>query len=153
MSRKLDVRWPEETLTKAEGIALGAGVRTAEVLRRAAACGLDEAARALAAERAGKRGERVAAAHAAVAAAGRPSKMPSAGADGSPAVTAGADAPPRPSAPASARVRLDVVVAQALEGGTGRGPMPVSVARARRKIKEAGREPGELVDPAGETGW
>jgi hypothetical protein len=114
---------------------------------------LDEAARVLAAERATKRGERVAVARASVAAAGRPSKMPVAGADGSPAVAAGADALPRPSAPVSARVRLDVVVAQLSEGNTGRGPAPVSVARARAKIKAAGREPDEMVDPRGEVGW
>lgn len=125
MSRKLDVRWPDELLTKAEGIALGAGVRTSEVLRRAAICGMDEAARVLARERA--------------PAAARPSKMPSAGADGSPTVAAGVGASPRPSTPASARVRLDVVVAQMMEGGLGggsRGPAPISLARARRKIKD-----------------
>jgi hypothetical protein len=65
--------------------------------------------------------------------------------------------------PASARVRLDVAVARLLEGGHDRGPAPVSLARARRRIAEgkvrigdrvaAGSVLGEddaatLVDPA-----
>lgn len=122
MSRKLDVRWPEELLAKAEGVALGAGVRTAEVLRRAATLGLEAAA----AEFVG-------------GAADGSVKMPGAGAGGSPTAAAGTDVSPRPSVPASARIRLDVVVAQMMEGGAGggsRGPAPISLARARRKIRD-----------------
>jgi hypothetical protein len=143
VSRKLDVRWPEDLLTKAEGIALGVGVRTSAVLKLAAELGLQAAASELRRR-----------------SATRPSKMPSAGADGSPAVTAGTAAP-RPAVPASARVRLDVVVARLLEGGHEGGPAPVSLARARRKIATEGimvpgpglgsrlleKDPATLVDP------
>ena len=140
-SRKLDVRWPGDFLTKVEGIALGAGVKPAEVLRRAAAAGLSQAAAEL---RPGP--------------AARPSKMPGAGADGSPAVSAGAAPRPAP-APASSRVRLDVVVAKMLEGGTGggsRGPAPISLARAKRKVLDGQvvvgaaveTDPAMTVDPA-----
>ena len=141
-SRKLDVRWPGDFLTKVEGIALGAGVKPAEVLRRAAAAGLSQAAAEL---RPGP--------------AARPSKMPGAGADGSPAVAAGAAPRPAPATPAVSRVRLDVVVARLLEGGHESGPAPVSLARARRKIEagevvltsasdgDAGLDPAMLVDP------
>jgi hypothetical protein len=138
MSRKLDVRWPEELFERAEAVATGAGVRPSAVIRRAAELGMDAAAREF---------------------AGRPSKMGGAGAGGSPSVTAGTDASPRPSVPASARVRLDVAVAQMMEGGFGggsRGPAPISLARAKRRvldgqIKVAGeveKDPAALVAPA-----
>jgi hypothetical protein len=134
-TRKLDVRWPVELLTRAEGIALGAGVKTAEVLRRAAEAGLSQAAAEL---RPGP--------------AARPSKMPSAGADGSPAVQAGAAPRPAPATPAASRVRLDVAVARLLEGGHDGGPAPVSLARARRKIgAEEVRVGGVVCDDTADT--
>ena len=84
--------------------------------------------------------------------------MPGAGADGSPAVAAGAAPRPAPATPAVSRVRLDVVVAKMLEGGLpgSRGPAPISLARAKRKVLDGGvvvagaveLDPAVAVDPA-----